>query len=273
MAGRKRFRLAAFRSPDAKMSIELGLATLAGPVGGFIANVVIARTLGASGRGELAAVVAALGVCEAGVVDLRTTGHLGPSYCKGLASSWRPSHPGDRRDRRVDHSRRADSDLLPQLGLLLARVRGRRVDSPLDDSHRHRAWSPVGPSRLPRTLTASQLVGSAIRLVAPFSLILAERPTENLGLLVILSWYIAAAIPIFACRPFAGRAAAIREALPIFREALTLWPVQVAWILQVRLDQLVLAASVTPADLGRYAVCAAIAEPAPRLLVVPARFF
>ena len=64
MAGRKRFRLAAFRSPDAKMSIELGLATLAGPVGGFIANVIIARTLGASGRGELAAVVAALGVCE-----------------------------------------------------------------------------------------------------------------------------------------------------------------------------------------------------------------
>src|SRR5882762_8344476 len=52
------------RLGDARMATELGLASLLLPLGSFAANVVFARTLGASGRGDLAAVIAALAVCE-----------------------------------------------------------------------------------------------------------------------------------------------------------------------------------------------------------------
>src|SRR5690349_11589049 len=65
MAGFRALGSAAVRSRDGRRSIELGLASALAPLGGFVANIVIARTLGASGRGELAAIVAALGVCEA----------------------------------------------------------------------------------------------------------------------------------------------------------------------------------------------------------------
>ncbi|MBD8608526.1 hypothetical protein IFT73_16850 [Aeromicrobium sp. CFBP 8757] len=54
----------------------LGAADLLGPLGGFAASIVHARTLGPSGRGDLAAVVAALAVCEAvlvfGIPDVMT---------------------------------------------------------------------------------------------------------------------------------------------------------------------------------------------------------
>jgi hypothetical protein len=57
-------RSAASRPGDARSATELGLASLLLPVGSFAANVVFARTLGASGRGDLAAIIAALAVCE-----------------------------------------------------------------------------------------------------------------------------------------------------------------------------------------------------------------
>jgi O-antigen/teichoic acid export membrane protein len=258
MASSRSFISAVSRSRDARLSIELGFATALGPLGGFVANVVIARTLGASGRGQLAAIVAALAVCEAvlalGLPDIlarhiakgsiplgaqRTlaAGAVAVSVIPGVvvaiyAHSWNFSWP----------VAIAAGSLVP---LTTATVIARGV---LLGRHAY------------RKLTASQFVGGTVRLLAPLTLILVDHPTEDLGLIVVLSWSVAAAVPIFACRPFAGRAARIREVLPILRESLIVWPVYVAWPLHVRFDQLVLAAAVSPADLGRYAVCVGIAE-------------
>lgn len=257
MARRKSLHSAVVRSRDARMSIELGLGTLLGPVGGIVANVVIARTLGASGRGDLAAIVAALAVCEAvlvlGLPDVlarhiakgsippgaqRTLvrGAVAASIIPGVlvtiyCHSWHFSWP----------VAVAAGSVVP---LITATAIARGV---LLGRHAY------------RRLAASQVIGGTFRLLAPLTLILVERPTEDLALIIVLGWSVAAAVPIFACRPFAGGTAAIHDVLPILRESLIIWPLQMAWMLYVYLDQLVLAAFVSPAELGRYAVCVGIA--------------
>jgi O-antigen/teichoic acid export membrane protein len=239
------------------MAIELGLGTLLGPVGGIVANVVFARTLGAGGRGDLAAIVAALAVCEvvlvlglpdvlarhiskgsitAGAQRTLARGVVAASIIPGVlvalyCHSWNFSWP----------VAVAAGSVVP---LIAATAIARGV---LLGRHAY------------RRLAASQVIGGVFRILAPLTLILVERPSEDLALIVVLGWSVAAAVPIFACRPFAGGVAAVRAVLPILRESLIVWPLQMAWLLYVYLDQLVLAAFVSPADLGRYAVCVGIA--------------
>jgi O-antigen/teichoic acid export membrane protein len=258
MARHRRSGPAPSQPRDARSAIELGLATMLGPLGGFVANIVFARTLGASGRGDLAAIVAALAVCEAvlavalsdilarhtakgdippGAQRTLATGAVAASIIPGILVAiychiWHFSWP----------VAVAAGLVVP---LTTGTVIGRGV---LLGRHAY------------RKLTLSQIVGGAFRLLAPLTLLLVERPTEDLGLIVVLSWSMAAAVPIFACRPFAGRPAAIREVLPMLRASLIVWPVHMAWLLHVYLDQLVLAAFVSPADLGLYAVCVGIAQ-------------
>ncbi|WP_309241642.1 oligosaccharide flippase family protein [Mycobacterium sp. AZCC_0083] len=258
MAGFRSLGSAVLRSRDARMSLELGLATALGPFAGFIANVIYARTLGASGRGDLAAAVAALSVCEAaltlGLPDILARhvakGSMPPGAQRTLAGvavavsiipgalvaiychSWHFSWP-----------------VAIAAGLVVPFTTATMI-----------ARGVLLGQHAYRKLTASQVVGGVFRLVAPLTLLLVERPTENLGLVVILGYYVAAAVPIYACRPYAGRAAGFRKVLPILREALIVWPAYAAWPLYANLDQLVLAAMVSPADLGRYAVCVAIAQ-------------
>jgi O-antigen/teichoic acid export membrane protein len=257
MARHRRSGPAPARPRDARSAIELGLATALGPLGGFVANVIIARTLGASGRGELAAIVAALAVCEA-VLALGLPDILARHIAKGSIP------PGAQRT--LARGAVAAS-IIP--GVLVAIYAHRWTFSwpvavaagsvvPLITATVIARGVLLGRHAY-RKLAASQVVGGTFRLLAPLTLILVDRPTEDLALILVLGWSVAAAIPIFACRPFAGRAAAIREVLPILRESLIVWPLQMAWLLYVYLDQLVLAAFVSSADLGRYAVCAAIA--------------
>ena len=47
-----------------KTALKLGLAGVLGPIGGFTSNIIYARTIGPSGRGDLAAVLAAVAVSE-----------------------------------------------------------------------------------------------------------------------------------------------------------------------------------------------------------------
>jgi O-antigen/teichoic acid export membrane protein len=111
-----------------------------------------------------------------------------------------------------------------------------------------------------RRLAGSLIVAGACRLVAPAVLLLVKDPTENLALVLVLGWMVAPAIPIFASRPFAGTLGSVRHAWHILRESLGVWPAYLAWQVNSRLDQLVLAVFVSAADLGRYAVCVGIAE-------------
>jgi O-antigen/teichoic acid export membrane protein len=258
MAGIRTLGSALLRSRDARLSIELGLATVLGPVAGFVANIVYARTLGASGRGDLAAIVAALSVCEAlltfGLPDILARhiakGSITPGAQRTLAGGAIAASiiPGA-----VVAiyclSRNFTWPVAIAAGLVVPLMTATMI-----------ARGVLLGRHAYRKLTASQLVGGVFRLLAPLTLILVEHPTEDLGLMVILGYFVAAAIPIFACRPFAGHAAAIRKAWPILREALIVWPAYAAWPLYANLDQLVLAAMVSPADLGRYAVCMAIAQ-------------
>ncbi|AGB21353.1 membrane protein involved in the export of O-antigen and teichoic acid [Mycobacterium sp. JS623] len=258
MPSHRRSGPAPSRPRDVRAAIELGLATMLGPVGGFVANIVFARTLGASGRGDLAAIVAALAVCEAilavalsdilarhiakgdipvGAQRTLVTGAVVVSLIPGVLVAiychiWHFSWP----------VAVAAGLVVP---LTTGTVIGRGV---LLGRHAY------------RKLTLSQIVGGVIRLLAPLTLLLVEHPTENLGLVVVLSWSVATAIPILASRPFAENAAAIRDVWPILRASLIIWPVHMAWLLHVYLDQLVLAAFVSPADLGLYAVCVGIAQ-------------
>ncbi|WP_071947538.1 oligosaccharide flippase family protein [Mycolicibacterium pallens] len=258
MARIRGLRLGVLRSRDARLSIELGLATALGPLGGFVSNIVIARTLGASGRGELAAIVAALAVCEA-VLAFGLPDIVARYIAKGIIP------PGSQRTLAVGavaasiipgvvvalycHSWSFSWPISIGAALLVpwttATVIGRGVVLG------HHAY---------RKLTASQLVGGIFRLLAPLTLILVDDPTENMGLAVVLSYIVAASIPIFWYRPFAGRAAPVRQVIPLLRESLIVWPVYAAWPIYMYLDQLVLSAVVSPADLGRYAVCAGIAQ-------------
>ena len=258
MAGIRSLGSAVFRSRDARLSIELGLATALGPLGGFVANVVIARTLGAGGRGHLAAIVAALAVCEAvlalGLPDILARhiakGSIPPGAQRTLAGLAVAASiiPGGL-VAIYCHAWNFSWPVAAAAGLIVPLTTATVI-----------ARGVVLGRHAYRKLTASQIVGGAFRLLAPLTLILVERPTDDLGLIVVLSWNVAAAVPIFACRPFAGRAAAIRKVLPILRESLIVWPVYAAWPLFMYLDQFVLAAVISPADLGRYAVCVGIAQ-------------
>jgi O-antigen/teichoic acid export membrane protein len=240
------------------MSIELGLASLLGPLGGFVANVIFARTLGASGRGDIAAIVAALAVCEA-VLALGLPDVLARHVAKGSIPSGA--------QRTLARGAIAGS-IIPGAAVVIythswhfswpvAIAAG--VIVPMTTATVIARGVLLGRHAY-RKLTASQIIGGTFRLLAPLTLILVDKPTENLGLIAVLTWSVASAIPIFACRPFAGPPASIREVALIFKESLIVWPVQMAWLLHARLDQLVLAAVVSPADLGRYAVCVGIAE-------------
>jgi O-antigen/teichoic acid export membrane protein len=229
-----------------------------GPIGGFVANIVFARTLGASGRGDLAAIIAALAVCEAvlavGIMDV-----LARNIARGDAV------PGAERTLAAGavaasiipgvlvaiycHSWHFSWQVAVAAGLVVPLTTGTMIGrGVLLGRHAY------------RKLTASQIVNGVFRVLAPLTLILVARPTEDLGLIVVLSWSVAAAVPIFACRPFAGRAASIRAVFPILRDSLIVWPLHMAWLLHVYLDQLVLAAFVSPAQLGLYAVCVGIAQ-------------
>ncbi len=254
----KSFAFTAFRSRDARRSLELGLATALGPVGGFVANIIFARTLGASGRGDLAAIVAALAVCEAvlavGISDI---------LARNIARSGIP--PGTQRTLALGA---VVASVIPgvlvtvychnwQFSLPVAVAAGLTV--PMTTATVIGRGVLLGRHEY-RKLSLSQIVGGLFRLITPFTLILAGSPTESLGLAIVLSWSMAAAIPIFACRPVSGRAAPIRDVLPILKDSLIVWPLHMAWLLQVYLDQLVLAAFVSPASLGVYAVCVGIAQ-------------
>jgi O-antigen/teichoic acid export membrane protein len=258
MAGFRRLGSAVLRSRDARMSLELGLATALGPFAGFIANVIYARTLGASGRGDLAAAVAALSVCEAaltlGLPDILARhvakGSMPPGAQRTLAGvAVAVSIIPGALIAIYCHSRNFSWPVAIAAGLVV----------PLTTATMIARGVLLGRHDY-RKLTTSQLAGGAFRLVAPFTLLLVDNPTENLGLVVILGYYGTAAGPILACRPFARPSAAFRKVLPILREALILWPAYAAWPLYANLDQLVLATMVAPADLGRYAVCMAIAQ-------------
>jgi O-antigen/teichoic acid export membrane protein len=251
-------RFARFRSGDARMSVELGLASMLNPLGGFVANIIFARTLGASGRGDLAAIVAALSVCEAVLVF-----GLPDILARHIAKGSMPAGT-----QRTLASAAIAASVLPgalvtiychswHFSWLVAVAAGLIV--PFTTATVIARGVLLGRQAY-RKLTWSLIFGGVFRLLTPLALLLVETPTENLGLLVILSWSIAAAVPIFACRPFSGRAATTRKVMPILRESLIYWPVQMAWLLHARLDQLILAAVVLPADLGRYAVCVGIAE-------------
>ena len=255
---RSRWRSAVSRSGDARMATELGLATLLVPVGSFVANIVFARTLGASGRGDLAAIIAALAVSEA-VLTFGLADILARHIAKGSlpAGAQRTLAAGV-----------LATAILP--GLLLA----------FYCHSRHFMWPvaviagvvvPIATATAVargvlngrqeyRRLTVSWLLSGALRLLAPLILILIDTPNENLALILVLGWIVAPAVPIFAGRPFAGPFGSARDAWQILRESLGVWPAYLAWQVNARLDQLVLSLFVSAADLGRYAVCVGIAE-------------
>ena len=258
MADVRRVRSALSRSGDARMATELGVASLLVPLGGFVANIVFARTLGASGRGDLAAIVAALAVCEA-VLTFGLPDILARHIARGsLPSGVQRSLPMGA----------VAASLIP--GVLIS----------LYCHSRHFSWPVAAVAgcvvpvmiavavargvlvgrRAYRRLTGALVLTGVVRLVAPVVLIVVDNPTENLALILVLGWTVAPAVPIFASRPFAGPLGSVRDSWQILRESLSYWPAQLAWQLNTRLDQLVLAMFVSAADLGRYAVCVGIAE-------------
>jgi len=240
------------------MATELGLASLLLPLGSFAANVVFARTLGASGRGDLAAVIAALAVCE-GVLVFGVPDILARHIARGSLPTGA---------QRYLAMGAVTASLIP--GVLIC----------LYCHSRHFAWPVAAVAGLVvplttalglargvligrqafRRLAGSLIVAGACRLVAPVVLLLVEHPTENLALILVLGWTVAPAVPIFASRPFAGTLCSGRDAWHILRESLGIWPAYLAWQVNSRLDQLVLSVFVSAADLGRYAVCVGIAE-------------
>lgn len=246
------------RPTDARSAVELGLAGLLGPLGGIVANVVFARTLGASGRGDLAAIIAAMAVCEA-ILAFGLPDVLARHIAKDTLL------PGVQRRLVVGA---VLASVIPALLVSIychvwhfswpvAVAAGLVV--PLTTATAVARGVLVGRNAY-RNLTAALMVGGIFRFAAPLTLLIVPHPTENLGLLAVLSWTVAAAIPIFWSRPFPRPAATIRRASPVLRESLGVWPAQMAWLLNARLDQLVLAAVISPTDLGRYAVCVGIAE-------------
>ena len=246
------------RSGDAKGAIRLGLASLLRPVGALVANVVFARVLGASGRGDLAAIVAALAVLETaltfGVPDVLArrgargslpTGVPGTLATGAVAASLIPAVLVAL----YCHSRHFTWPVAVATALVVpvvtATVIGRGV---------------LLGRRAFQTLSVSLILTGVVRLIAPFVLIFVEHPTVNLALILVIAAYVVPAVPIFAGRPFAGPLASARDAWPVLRESLRIWPLYLALPLNARLDQLLLAVFVPAADLGRYAISVGITD-------------
>lgn len=245
--------------PDSRTAFLIGAATLLGPLGGFAANIVYARTLGPDGRGDLAAVIAALAVCEAvlvfGLPDVLTRLHARRAVSGQVL--------------RVVLAVGLLGSIIPALVIALwAWDRGFGPAAVLSAA----AVVPVATlasigrgilsgRRLFKRLIACLVVGGAARILAPIVLLLADQDDPDLALLLVAASTIAASIPVFLARPFRGVVVAgaprFRE---VAREALSIWPANMAWSLNARLDQLVLAVLVAPAQLGLYAVCVTLAE-------------
>lgn len=250
--------VAARRSDDAKGAIQLGLASVLVSLGGFVANIVFARTLGASGRGDLAAIVAALGVLEVAL-----TFGIQDVLARHIAKGSLPQGA-----ERTLATAAVAASLIPGVLICLychsrgfdwtvAGVAGLAV--PLATATALGRGVLVG-RRAYRTIGVSMILVGVLKFAAPFVLIFVRNPNENIALLVVLAWTVAPAIPIFASRPFAGPLSSVREARQILWESLGIWPMNLAWLLNRRLDQLVLAVAVSAADLGVYAVCVGVAE-------------
>jgi O-antigen/teichoic acid export membrane protein len=246
------------RSRDARHALELGLARFLGPVGGLLANIAVARTLGAEGRGQIAAVLVLFSTLELilafGAPDIlardiaRNTLPLGSArtlstyaatisvipgiavifYCHHWGFSWATS---------------VFIGVLVPATTVTYMARG-----VLLGQHQY------------RKLTISHLLFGMVKITAPLLLIAVDKPSVNLGLMVFLSGTVAAAIPILASRPFAGAAVPFRSIVPLLRESLIVWPTHSMWPLFTRADQLMLAAATSATELGRYAVCVAIAD-------------
>jgi O-antigen/teichoic acid export membrane protein len=246
------------RSRDARGAIELGLAGLLIPLGGFVTNVVFAHMLGASGLGNLAAIVAALAVSEAvlafGLPDVLSRhvakGSLpaGASGTLALEAVAAASIPG-LLVCLYCHSRHFSWPVAAAAGLAVPVLTATTL-----------ARGVLVGRQAYRTISVALIFRGVVRLVAPTALLLVENPSENFALILVVASTVAPALPIFASRPFAGPLAPARAAWPILRESLGVWPLYLAWSLNARLDQLVLAVAVPPADLGRYAVSVNIAE-------------
>lgn len=246
-------------SSDARTAALLGLATLLGPVGGFAANIVYARTLGAAGRGDLAVVIAALAVCEGALVFGFTdviTRHvatrqvprdalkrivaigLAGSVLAGLlvgATAW--TH---------DFGVIATLSAATVVPIATLAALGRGVLAG------RRSFGRIG---------VSLLLGGFARVLAPVVLVIANHDEPSLALILVAASTAVAAIPVFAASPFRDPGDDPGFGFrPLLGQALAIWPANMAWTLNSRLDQLVLATLVSPADLGRYAVCVTMAE-------------
>ncbi|NRQ49130.1 oligosaccharide flippase family protein [Aeromicrobium stalagmiti] len=244
---------------DGRAALLLGAASLLGPIGGFAANIVYARTLGPSGRGELAAVVAALAVCEAvlvfGFPDVLTR-HVSRKTISasalrrvliiGVAGSMVPAAIvwWWAIDRSFEPLSAATAAAVVPIATIAALGRG-----------------VLAGRRAFRRLIGVVLAGGVVRLIAPGILLLANRDDPNLALILIAGSTAVASIPVLLARPFkAPITSQPEEFRRIGHEALTLWPANLAWSLNSRLDQLVLATLIAPDQLGIYAVCVTLAE-------------
>lgn len=247
------------RGSDQRAAVGLGLASLLGPAGGFIANIVYARTLGADGRGELASVIAALALCEAVLV-------LGfPDVLTRLVAK----RSVDTRVLRGVLVIAAGVSVLAAVGVFLWAVRSgfnpyssmvAAVSVPIATAAAIGRGVLTG-RRMFRRLMWVLVFGGVTRLVSPMLLIAANQKEPDLALMLVAASTIIASIPVFTSLPFRESSTQDARSLKrVFREALALWPANLAWSLNTRLDQLLLALFLPPSQLGLYAVCVVIAE-------------
>src|SRR5882757_9547689 len=176
MARHRRSDLAPSRPRDARSAVELGLATMLGPIGGFVANIIFARTLGASGRGDLAAIIAALAVCEAvlavGIMDVlarniaRGDAVPGPERTLAAGAVAASIIPGAL-VAMYCHSWHFSWQVAIAAGLVVPLTTGTMIGRGVLLGHH--AY---------RKLTVSQIVNGVFRVLAPLTLILVARPTE-----------------------------------------------------------------------------------------------
>lgn len=250
--------LALYKSADARGATQLGAASLLLPVGSLVANIVFARTLGASGRGELAAVVAALAVCEVvisfGMPDILARhvarSSISQATVRSLAVAAASAALAPAIAIAVYCVARGFSWPVAVLAALIVPITaalalGKGVLNGRQDYRR---------------LSVALLVNGIARFAAPIALLYADSSSESLALVLVLLASAAPAIPVLASRPFKGHGFDVRASIPILKESLRVWPTHLAWALMSKLDQLLLAALSSSADLGRYAVCAGIAE-------------
>ena len=245
---------------DTGAALILGGATLLGPIGGFFANAVYARTLGAEGRGQLAAVISALVVCEAllafGFPDVLAR-RIAKRSISGRALRY--------------------SMVLALLGSLLPAVlvgvwansRGFGIAACVAASVVVPVTSLAALGRGVLTgrraftrLSMMLLLAGVVRIASPLILIFYHTKSPDVALVLVSLSSLVAAIPILLARPFsrppwAGAQGGFRR---LATEALSLWPANLAWALNNRLDQLILAFLISAESLGLYAVCVAVAE-------------